>query len=93
METFTQELNTLLDCLHALEQKLSRTHCFTGREMQSWELLSEAEQMLVLQLGNDISVVCHHLRTYSEELPDRRYQAQSPASTGDTSESAQNTQP
>ena len=93
MATFTQELSNLQDCLQGLEQRLSRTLCYTGQEMPSWEQLSEADQKKVMQLGNAISVVCHHLRTYSEELPDRRYQAQSVASTDDTSESVQNMQP
>lgn len=93
MATFTQELSSLQDCLHALEQRLSRTHCFTGREMPSWEQLSEADRTKVMQLGNDISVVCHHLLTYTEELPAQQGQEQSGASTDDGSESDPNTQP
>ena len=92
METFTQELNNLLDCLHGLERRLSRTLFFTGQEMPSWEQLSEVDQMRVLQLGNDISVVCHHLQSYSNGLPDRQHQARSMGSTDDGSALDQNTQ-
>ena len=79
METFTQELNDLLDYLHALERRLSRTLYFTGPETPSWEQLSEEDQMRVLQLGNDISVVCHHLQSYSNGLPDRQRPEESKA--------------
>ena len=92
MATFTQELSNLQDCLHALEQRLSRTLCYTGQEMPSWEQLSEADQKKVMQLGNAISVVCHHLLTYTEQLPKQQGQVLSVVSTDDVSASAQNMQ-
>ena len=92
MATFTQELSNLQDCLQGLEQRLSRTLCYTGQEMPSWEQLSEADQKKVMQLGNAISVVCHHLLRYTEELPKQPGQVLSKASTDDASASAQNMQ-
>ena len=79
METFTQELNDLLDYLLVLERRLSRTLYFTVPEMPSWEQLSEVDQMRVLQLGNDISVVCHHLQSYRSGLPDKQHPEESKA--------------
>ena len=93
MATFTQELSSLQDYLQGLEQRLSRTLCYTGQEMPSWEQLSEADQKKAVQLGNDISVVCHHLLRYTEELPAPQRQEQSGASTDDGSESDPNMQP
>ncbi len=91
MATFTQELRNLLDSLTVLEQRLSRTLCFTGQEMPSWEQLSEEEQQMALLLGQGISVTCHHLQTYSGQLPTPPGQGSSGGSTTGFSGSGRNT--